>query len=135
MFRMKSSKFENIIVCLEQSIPAGAELWNTITIKMAYDNKNLLILLVEDEDVNDVVNCITPDYVGVDNRKSFMHTLAVQLIYQCAVDALRNIINSNGTNTNEFRDAFQADTEFDRDIWEHACSEVKHKLLTSILPA
>ena len=132
MFRMKSSKFDNIVVCFPESIAAEAELWNTITLEMTYNEKTILVLLVEDDDLAEVLEVITPDYVGVDDRASFMYTLAYSIIHKCAGDALRNIINGDNVNLNEFQEAFRADTEFDTDIWNHASHEVKRKLLLSL---
>lgn len=129
MIRIKSSKYDNIIVCNTEDT-ANIELWNSVEIKTQIEGKEISIIIADDDDAKDIMSNIHPTrYLDIiKDRASFMHTIALAIIERFAKDAIINLLNGS-KNIEELETAFKRDTEFDREVWDHASNEVRRQLL------
>lgn len=136
MFSIKSVNFENLIVCLAENyisndnvITNNTEL-SRFSDPLYYDGKEVLILTVEDEDLDDTIAMIDDrDPVHEWDHASFMHRIAVEEVMKVTKNSIADLFNGQftaGESLLEFYD--EPEPAYPSGVWTHAVSEVKSKI-------
>lgn len=129
---------ERMLVCLTENLTDDFCIITTFADNTYYDGKEVALatfdnpeLDISDEELKNIIK----DPVDAYEYPGFMHRLAYEYIYILVTNALSEIVDGQDWSGSNIKEIFETrDTAWDpiREVWEHAASDVKAKLLTML---
>ena len=128
---------ERMIVSLSENLPADDFcIITTFSDANYYNGKEVVLATFDNPELEDMsdeeLKTMIKDPVDAYEYRGFMHKLAYEYLYVLVTNALSEIVDGQDWSGSSIREIFETrDTAWDpiREVWEHAASDVKSKLL------